>query len=86
MSLVPREVPTYSDLGSAIWGVCRDWCALHDYSDPFCKDGQWWAFPPGGVMPIPIKTVMGKTSHCLVKIGPVTLALFPDGSLARTDF
>lgn len=34
-------------------------------------------------MPVQIKAVMGEMSHCEVKIGPVTLSLFPDGSLVN---
>ena len=36
-----------------------------------------------GVMPVRIKTVMDVASYCRVKVGAVTLALFPDGLLAR---
>ena len=72
---------TYADLGSAIRGVCQAWCDQHGYSDPFCRDGIWWAFPPNGVMPIRIETVMGKQSQRLVRIGPMRLILFPDGSI-----
>lgn len=75
-------LPQYANLSDAIRGTCHAWCDAQSYSDPFCKDGVWWAFPPDGVMPVQIKTVMGKASHRGVKIGPVTLSLFPDGSLA----
>ena len=76
----PSEV-IYADLGSAIRGVCQDWCDLNGYSDPFCRDGIWWAFPPNGVMPVRIKTVMGAQSQRLVKIGPMRVMLLPDGSI-----
>ncbi|MEM1253419.1 MAG: hypothetical protein AAGI69_13375 [Cyanobacteria bacterium P01_H01_bin.21] len=72
---------TYADLGSAIRGVCQAWCDLNGYSDPFCRDGIWWAFPPNGVMPVRIETVMEEQSQRLVKVGPMTLILFPDGSI-----
>ena len=75
-------LPQYANLRNAIRGTCHAWCDAQNYSDPFCKDGVWWAFPPGGVIPVQIKAVMGEMSHCDVKIGPVTLSLFPDGSLA----
>lgn len=78
------NIPQYPNLGCAIRGVCQAWCETHHYSDPFCRDGEWWAFPPGGVMAIRIKTVMDEASQRPVKIGPLTLVLFPDGSLART--
>ncbi|MEM7796816.1 MAG: hypothetical protein AAF579_20470, partial [Cyanobacteria bacterium P01_C01_bin.118] len=70
----------YADLGSALRGVCKTWCDQHGYSDPFCCDGVWWAFPPNGVMPVRIKTVMGAQSQRLVKIGPMRVMLLPDGS------
>ncbi|MEM8614476.1 MAG: hypothetical protein AAGF93_20870 [Cyanobacteria bacterium P01_H01_bin.105] len=81
-TIPPGEV-VYADLGSAIRGVCWAWCDQHGYSDPFCRDGVWWAFPPNGVMPVQIKTVMGYKSQRLVKIGPMSLKLFPDGSLSQ---
>ncbi|MEL6381315.1 MAG: hypothetical protein AAFQ89_02340 [Cyanobacteria bacterium J06626_18] len=72
----------YPDLGTAIRGVCHAWCNANGYSDPFCRDGEWWAFPLGGVMPIRIKTVMREDDRQPVKIGPVMLIIFPDGSLS----
>ncbi|MEL6555701.1 MAG: hypothetical protein AAFQ63_19910 [Cyanobacteria bacterium J06621_11] len=78
-------VPQYANLFEAMQSTCQAWCNAHGYSAPFCKDGEWWAFPPSGVMPIQIKTVMGPTSDRLVKIGSLTLALFPDGSLAHSS-
>ena len=78
---VPLTEATYADLGSAIRGVCQDWCELNSYSDPFCRDGIWWAFPPKGVMPVRIETVMEEQSQRLVKIGPMRLRLLPDGSI-----
>ena len=76
-----NAIPIYPDLGSAIRGVCQRWCKESGYSDPFCRDGEWWAFPPNGVMPVRINAVMGDTCQCLVQIGPLMLALFPDGSI-----
>lgn len=32
----------------------QDWCAFWCYTDPFIHDGQWWAYPPAGVMPVPV--------------------------------
>lgn len=75
-------IPQYPNLGAAIQGVCQTWCQAHGYRDPFCRNGEWWAFPPQGVMPVPIKTVMGSPSPSAVQIERVTLQLLPDGSLA----
>ncbi|MEM9215589.1 MAG: hypothetical protein AAGD25_14750 [Cyanobacteria bacterium P01_F01_bin.150] len=75
------SVPTYSSLGQAIRGVCLTWCEENGYCDPFCQDGEWWAFPINGVMPIRIKTVMGEECPRMVKIGPALLKLLPDGSV-----
>ncbi|MEM6255079.1 MAG: hypothetical protein AAF821_19355 [Cyanobacteria bacterium P01_D01_bin.156] len=72
----------YSDLGDAINGVCQDWCEQNGYSDPFRLNGEWWAFPPNGVMPVQIKTVISEDCRYLVRIGSVTVTLLPDGSLA----
>ena len=75
-------IPRYANLGSAIQGVCQAWCQEHGYSDPFCRNGEWWAFPPKSVMAVQIKTVMGEACQRLVQIGTLTLTLLPDGSLA----
>jgi len=32
----------------------REWCEKNGYTDPFFQDGNWWAFPPGGVIPVSI--------------------------------
>ncbi|MEM8641928.1 MAG: hypothetical protein AAGG51_24390 [Cyanobacteria bacterium P01_G01_bin.54] len=71
-----------TDLGDAIRRICQAWCAEQGYTDPFCRNGEWWAYPPNGVMPVPIKTVMD--THCQrpVRLGRVTLFLYPDGSFA----
>ncbi|MEM8505061.1 MAG: hypothetical protein AAF716_18140 [Cyanobacteria bacterium P01_D01_bin.1] len=74
--------PQYSRLGDAIRGTCQSWCDREGYSDPFCKDGEWWAFPPEGVMPVRIKSVIDKASCQDVQIGTMTLTLCPDGSIA----
>lgn len=63
-------------------GACQAWCQTQGYSDPFRRDGEWWAFPPHGVMPVRVKTVMEATFQYPVQIGRVTLTLLPDGSLA----
>ena len=75
-------IPHYTNLGCAIRGVCNAWCKEQNYTDPFCRNGEWWAYPLNGVMPVQIKTVMGKSSQRPVKLGLLTLFLYPDGSLA----
>lgn len=75
-------MPQYPDLGSAIRSVCNDWCRAHGYHEPFCRNGEWWAFPPGGILPVQIKTVMGAGCSQRVKIDCLTLSLLPDGSLS----
>jgi hypothetical protein len=75
-------VAQYPDLRSAVQDTCCIWCEAHGYSNPFCRNGEWWAFPPQSVMPVRIKTVMGVAFQYLVKIGPVRLSIYPDGSLA----
>ncbi|MEL6468325.1 MAG: hypothetical protein AAFQ74_01230 [Cyanobacteria bacterium J06623_4] len=77
-----RDMPEYFTLSMAIADLCQRWCDAHGYRDPFCQDGEWWAFPPGGVMPVKIKTVMSRCSERTVRIGSLTVRLFPDGSLA----
>jgi len=77
-----KAVAQYPDLRSAIWDICHIWCEANGYSDPFCRNGEWWAFPPQSVMSVKIKTVMGMACPYPVKIGPVRLAIYPDGSLA----
>ena len=72
----------YTNLGCAIRGVCHAWCKEQGYTDPFCRNGEWWAYPVNGVMPVQIKTVMGTSCQRPVKLGLLTLFLYPDGSLA----
>lgn len=72
----------YATLGDAIYDVCQAWCKSHGYSDPFCRNGEWWAFPPSGVIPIQIKSVLDDGSEQVVKIGSLELTLFPDGTVS----
>lgn len=30
------------------------WCQEHGWTDLFVEQYQYWAFPPGGVMPLPL--------------------------------
>ncbi len=30
------------------------WCENNNWSDPFYQDNEWYAFPPSGVIPLPI--------------------------------
>lgn len=71
----------YPDLGTAMVGVCKIWCDQYGYSNPFRLNGEWWAFPPNGVMPVQIHTVISEDCRYLVQIGSVTMFLLPDGSL-----
>jgi len=32
----------------------QEWCKANGYSDLVWVDGEWWAFPPGSVIPVPI--------------------------------
>jgi len=32
----------------------EEWCKVNGYSDLAWVDGEWWAFPPGSVIPVPI--------------------------------
>ncbi len=32
------------------------WCEEHGWTDLFIEQYQYWAFPPGGVMPLPLPT------------------------------
>ena len=32
------------------------WCEENGWTEPFYQGGKWYAFPPGGVMPLPIPT------------------------------
>lgn len=34
--------------------VALDWCDNHGWTDLFVEQYQYWAFPPGGVMPLPL--------------------------------
>ena len=34
--------------------LVEKWCVKHGYTEPFCHEGQWWAFPPHGVNPVPL--------------------------------
>jgi hypothetical protein len=36
----------------------KKWCDQNGYSDPQQVDGQWWAFPPNGVMQICIDSML----------------------------
>jgi len=32
----------------------EDWCRRHGYTELQSKGGEWWAIPPGGVIPVPL--------------------------------
>ena len=73
---------TYSNLASAIRGVCEQWCQINGYSDLFIRNGEYWAFPPNGVMPVCLKEAISSKDKYgrEVKIGRVSIMLMPDGS------
>ncbi|MDB9527634.1 hypothetical protein PN498_16680 [Oscillatoria sp. CS-180] len=75
-------IPQYPNLAAATRSVCQQWCEAYGYSDPFCRNGEWWAFPPHSVMPVSIKTVMAADCRYPVAIGSLTLTIRPDGSFA----
>ncbi len=37
-------------------GYVAGWCQEHGWTDLFIDHYQYWAFPPGAVMPLPIPT------------------------------
>ncbi len=82
----------YSDLAAAVQDVCHNWCQRHGYTDLFCRNGEWWAFPPNGVMPVRIRDML-RTSDSQgnhgqeqwVQIGRASIALLPDGSFATAQ-
>jgi len=51
--------------------IAQEICDLHGWKEIFFHDGQYWAFPPGAVMPLPIpiaqsrKTILkGAAIYC----------------------
>lgn len=79
---VEYAIANYANLADAIRGVCQQWCKQNGYSDLFCRNGEWWAFPPHGVMPVCLKEAIPPEDKYSqeVKIGRVLIALTPDGS------
>ena len=73
----------YPDLAAAIKDVCQKWCQQNGYPEPFYRNGELWAFPPDGVIPIKIKDVMNFQDSKQVWIGQVSLFILPDGSVAK---
>ena len=82
MKRIPTVIPHYASFKAALESTCHAWCREQGYSDPFCRNGVWWAFPPNGVIPLPINSVMPADWRRTVRIGSLTLDLLPDGSLA----
>jgi hypothetical protein len=37
------------------------WLTNNGYTDPFQNEGKWWAFPPNGVMPVPMREAIATT-------------------------
>ncbi|MEL6139827.1 MAG: hypothetical protein AAFR42_20785 [Cyanobacteria bacterium J06628_6] len=77
-----QAVPCYSTFKAALQATCHAWCHEQGYTDPFCQDGVWWAFPPGGVIPVRVKDVMAPDWQRSVRIGALTLDLLANGALA----
>ena len=73
----------YPDLATAIDRICQQWCQEKGYTEPFYRNGELWAFPPNGVMPVKIKDVMDEQDSKQVWIGGVSLFILPDGSVAK---
>ena len=74
----------YPNLSTAIYSVCQQWCQQNGYSDLFCRNGQWWVFPPNAVMPVRLKEAIPPEVNYSqeVKIGRVSITLMSDGSIA----
>ena len=77
----------YPSLLAAIKAVCQKWCQQNGYTEPFCRNGEYWAFPPSGVIPVKIRDVIqkNKPEAELVRIGRVSFWLLPDGSLQKDN-
>ncbi|MGD1873006.1 MAG: hypothetical protein ACFB02_08120 [Mastigocoleus sp.] len=74
---------SYPDLNTAISKVSKQWCNETGYSEPFYHNGEMWAFPPDGVIPVKIKDVITQKDCKKVWIGRVSLFILPDGSLVK---
>lgn len=74
---------SYPDLATAINNVCQQWCEEQGYSEPFYRNGELWAFPANGVMPVKIKDVINQQDSKKVWIGRVSLFILPDGSFGK---
>ena len=75
----------YPNLSAAIEAVCQKWCQQNGYTEPFCRNGEYWAFPPNGVIPVKIRDIIQreKPEAELVRISHVSFWLLPDGSLQK---
>jgi len=36
----------------------RQWCEKNGYSELQRTDGDWWAIPPGGFLPVPVGLIV----------------------------
>lgn len=50
----PKSVKNPMPLLKYSYQVALDWCDDHGWTDLFIEQYQYWAFPPGGVMPLPL--------------------------------
>jgi hypothetical protein len=46
--------PRRQERGALSANVVQSWCEENGYTEPEIVDGRLWAFPPNGVMPVPI--------------------------------
>jgi hypothetical protein len=48
----------------SLTGYVRGWCQANGWTDLFVDHYQYWAFPPGAVMPLPVPaTVLSAFQH-----------------------
>jgi hypothetical protein len=43
-------------MSRSFYQYLQQWCQEHDWTDLFVEQFQFWAFPPGSVIPVPIPT------------------------------
>jgi hypothetical protein len=55
---------------SDIPNYVQDYCDRNSYTEPQFVDGEWWAFPPSGVMPVVIP--VDRFSDQVVRVMPAT--------------
>ena len=53
-----NQMQEYPNFLAAIEGVCEKWCQQNGYTEPFCRNGEYWAFPPNGAIPVKIRDII----------------------------